>query len=298
MVSRRDRRPRGGARLQPERRAASRARLGDAEIIANAEINLSLNHLALGEAARAQAGLEAIAAAPPPEFPFMRWRYSMHLEDALGRVALARGEPGDGAARTPSARSKPRAATPRAKLEARALALRAQALAALERRDEALAATGELLAIAERIGYARASWQGLALAAELERRAGRGASARGAARRSACRWWRRSRARCPTPSCAAACSRPRDAAALTFDEGEPKSTTNPPADGSCAAAAIAASTAARERSSVSSWKASVGRNPGAARQGGSFSRTGQTPNSCTPVRPSGSPSHRCAMRSA
>jgi hypothetical protein len=101
----------------------------------------------------------------------MRWRYSLHLEDALGRVALARGEPADALARAD--REREAARRHRApKLEARALLLRAQALAALERREEALASVGELLAIAERIGYARARWQGLALAAELARRAG------------------------------------------------------------------------------------------------------------------------------
>ena len=146
--------------------------LGDTEIIVNAEINLCLNQLALGDVEQARAGLEAIRTAPPPEFPFMRWRYSMHLEDALGRVALARGEP---AAALAHADRELEAARDHAaaKLEARALMLRAQALAALDRRDEALAATAHLLAIAERIGYARARWQGLSIAAELERRAGR-----------------------------------------------------------------------------------------------------------------------------
>jgi hypothetical protein len=51
--------------------------------------------------------------------------------------------------------------------------LRVPALAAQERRDEARAAADELLGVAERIGYARARWQGLAYTAELERRAGR-----------------------------------------------------------------------------------------------------------------------------
>jgi len=160
------------ARVFNQSAAGVAREIGDAEIIANAEINLSLNHLALGEPVQAHEGLEAIAAAPPPEFPFMRWRYSMHLDDALGRVALARGEP---AAALAHAEREIEAALRHAapKLETRALALRVQALAALERRDEALASTGDLLAIAERIGYARASWQGLSLAAELERRAGR-----------------------------------------------------------------------------------------------------------------------------
>ncbi len=107
--------------------------LGDQEIIVNAEVNLCLNDLALGDAARAQAGLEALVTAPAPEFPFMRWRYSMHLQDALGRVALARGEP---AAALSHAEREIEAARQHGapKLEARALALRAEALAALERR--------------------------------------------------------------------------------------------------------------------------------------------------------------------
>jgi tetratricopeptide (TPR) repeat protein len=160
------------ARAYNERAARIAREVGDAEIIANAEINLALNQLALGATEQAQAGLAAVGAMPTPEFPFMRWRYSLHLEDALGRVALARGEPADALAR--AEREREAARRHRApKLEARALILRVQALAALERREEALASAGELLEIAERIGYARARWQGLALAAELERRAGR-----------------------------------------------------------------------------------------------------------------------------
>ncbi len=160
------------ARAYNESAARIARELGDAEIIANAEINLALNHLVLGEPERAQAGLEALAATPAPEFPFMRWRYSLHLEDALGRVALARGEPADALVRAD--REREAARRHRApKIEVRAVALRVQALAALERSEEALASSGELLAIAKRIGYARAHWQGLALAAELERRAGR-----------------------------------------------------------------------------------------------------------------------------
>jgi len=161
-----------GARVFNQRAASVARELGDTEIIVNAGINLCLNQLALGDAAQARAGLEALAAAPAPEFPFMRWRYTMHLDDALGRVALAQGDP----ARALALAEREALAARRhsaAKLEARALDLRAQALAALERRDEALASTAGMLEIAERIGYARARWQGLALSAELERRAGR-----------------------------------------------------------------------------------------------------------------------------
>ncbi len=153
--------------------AAALAReIGDAEIIANAEINLALDHLALGDAGRAQAVLEPIAATPPPSFPFMHWRYSMHAWDGLGRLALTRGDPARALAlaeQEVEAARRHRAP----KLEARGLELRARALARLERREEALASAREELAIADRIGYARARWQGLVLAAELERRSGR-----------------------------------------------------------------------------------------------------------------------------
>ena len=146
--------------------------LGDAEIVANAAINLADNHLALGRFDLAEAALDPVLSAPTPAFPFMRWRYMMHLEDAQGRLALVRGRPEQallhaerelGAARRHSA----------AKLEARALDLQARALAAQERREEALGASALQLALAERIGYARARWIGLGLAGELERRAGR-----------------------------------------------------------------------------------------------------------------------------
>jgi class 3 adenylate cyclase/tetratricopeptide (TPR) repeat protein len=161
-----------GARIFNQSAAGVAREIGDAEIIANAEINLCLNQLALGDPARAQEGLEVLASTPPPEFPFMQWRYSMHLEDALGRVALVRGRPADALARAErEIEAARRHFAP--KLEVRALALRAEALAALERRDEALASSGEVLALAERISYARGTWQGLALAADLERSAGR-----------------------------------------------------------------------------------------------------------------------------
>jgi tetratricopeptide (TPR) repeat protein len=144
--------------------------VGDAEIIANAAINVAGNQLAQGRVDAAEAALAPVVEAPTPAYPFMRWRYSMHLEDALGRIALARGRPEQallhaerehGAARRHSA----------AKLEARALELRARALGAQDRRDEALQAVAQHLELADRIGYAR-RWCGLGLASELEQRAG------------------------------------------------------------------------------------------------------------------------------
>jgi class 3 adenylate cyclase/tetratricopeptide (TPR) repeat protein len=164
------------ARASNEGAARVAREIGDAEIIANAEINLALNHLALGETTRAQEGLAALLAEPPPDFPFMRWRYSMHLENALGRVALAQGDPAQAfACAERELEAARRHAAP--KLEARALELRARALLELERPEQALAALEDALAIAGRIGYPRATWRGLGLAALLEHRAGRRARA-------------------------------------------------------------------------------------------------------------------------
>jgi hypothetical protein len=62
--------------------------------------------------------------------------------------------------------------------------LRADALAMLERRDDAEAALAAALDLAETIAYPRAAWQALGRLAELARHAGRAAdAARHAARR-------------------------------------------------------------------------------------------------------------------
>jgi hypothetical protein len=53
------------------------------------------------------------------------------------------------------------------------------------------------------------------------------------------------------------------------------------------------STSPRASSSVPSWNARVGTKPSSA---GGRAAGCQTPNSCTPVRPRGSPSHRCPKR--
>jgi hypothetical protein len=58
------------------------------------------------------------------------------------------------------------------KVEARALALRGEALAAMDRRVEAEAALSEAVRIAEAIGYPRAAWAALGLMAEVKRRSG------------------------------------------------------------------------------------------------------------------------------
>jgi hypothetical protein len=64
------------------------------------------------------------------------------------------------------------------KIEARALDVRARALAAMDRRDEAAEALEHALGVARLIEYPPVVWRSLFLAAELARRAGRDAEAR------------------------------------------------------------------------------------------------------------------------
>jgi class 3 adenylate cyclase/tetratricopeptide (TPR) repeat protein len=161
------------ARASNEQAAAIARDLGDPEIVTNAEVNLALNHLALGNLERALGVLGPLdEALQRPGDPWMRWRYSLHVQDALGRVALARREPERAlvlATEEIEGARRHRAA----KIEARGLELRGRALVAVDRRPEAEAALGEALAIARRIGYPPAVWRVLGLLAEVARREGR-----------------------------------------------------------------------------------------------------------------------------
>jgi len=101
----------------------------------------------------------------------MRWRYALHIAHGLGLVALTQRDPERALAQAD--RELAGARSYRApKLEARALGLRGAALLLEDRRDAAAAALSEVIAIADRIAYPRASWGALRLLAELERRRG------------------------------------------------------------------------------------------------------------------------------
>jgi class 3 adenylate cyclase/tetratricopeptide (TPR) repeat protein len=173
------------AREYNERAAALARDVGDAEIIANAEINLSGNRLALGDVDGALSHLLPLREGLEDPDPFQRWRYSMHLFDALGRVALVRREPERALALADD--ELERARRHRApKIEARALDLRGRALLMLERPDEAAAALAAAVGVGERIGYPRVIWQALGVLAELKRRRGQaGEAAADAARQRA-----------------------------------------------------------------------------------------------------------------
>jgi class 3 adenylate cyclase/tetratricopeptide (TPR) repeat protein len=158
--------------------------LGDPEIISNAEINLGVNHLALGEGDRALAHVAPIATQLRQlGDPWMRWRYRLHVEDLLGRIALAERRADDALAHADDALAGARRHAA-AKLVGRALELRGQALVALDRRAEAAAALAEALDVAAGIGYPPTQWRALALLAEIAGRDGRRGDADAAAARA------------------------------------------------------------------------------------------------------------------
>ncbi|HSP97984.1 MAG TPA: sigma 54-interacting transcriptional regulator [Candidatus Dormibacteraeota bacterium] len=159
--------------------------IGDPEILSNADINLALNHLALGEWSRADALVARLESTlSRPGDPWLRWRYSLHVHDARARLDLARGAPD--AALTALDQELAGARRHHApKLEGRALLQRGVALLALERPDDAEASLRDALAIAERIGYARGVADAANELATLARRAGRSAEADAHAARAA-----------------------------------------------------------------------------------------------------------------
>ena len=161
------------AREYNRRAAAIASDIGDPEIVANADINLAANALALGDVDLAAATLEPfrVTLASPGD-PWMRWRYGIHVLDGLGNVALARRDPESALRHADEALAGARRHGAQ-KLEARALALRGRALLEIDRRDDAQTALREAITIGERIGYPPVRWRALRLLAEAARRDGR-----------------------------------------------------------------------------------------------------------------------------
>ncbi len=118
-----------------------------------------------------------------PGDPWMRWRYRLHVEDLLGRIALAQERADDALAHADDALAGARRHAAE-KLIGRALELRGRALVVLDRRAEAEAALAEALGVAAAIGYLPTQWRALALLTEVARRDGRRADADAAAARA------------------------------------------------------------------------------------------------------------------
>jgi tetratricopeptide (TPR) repeat protein len=145
---------------------------GAPEILSNASINLACNRVALGDC---DGALELLApirdGLDQPGDPWQRWRYGMHVGDALARTLLARGEPERA---LPLVEEELREARHQLskKLQARALELRGRILLHLERPRDAGESLGEALALARGSGYPPVTWRALSLLAEGARRAG------------------------------------------------------------------------------------------------------------------------------
>jgi tetratricopeptide (TPR) repeat protein len=143
---------------------------GAPELYANAAINLAGNLTALGDLDAAAEQLSAIQEQhDTDDDPWMRWRWSLHLQDALARVDLARGDAERALDRVDVEAAGARQLTAQ-KLEARALELRGRILVFMDRREEAESSLRDALAIATRIEYPPVAWRALSLMGELARR--------------------------------------------------------------------------------------------------------------------------------
>jgi tetratricopeptide (TPR) repeat protein len=146
---------------------------GAPELYANASINLAGNLTALGELEAASEQLAAVQEQyGTDEDPWMRWRWSLHLLDALARVDLVRGDPEAALSRIDHEIVGAREKAAR-KIEARALELRGRALVVMDRREEAEDALGAALELTRRIEHPPVAWRALSLLGELSRRRGK-----------------------------------------------------------------------------------------------------------------------------
>jgi tetratricopeptide (TPR) repeat protein len=145
---------------------------GAPELHANAAINLANNCTALGDTEGALEHLARIQATlDQPGDPWLRWRYALHLKDALARVALVLGEP-ERALMLADEELEGARSHGLPKLMARALELRGRALVAMDLREESERGLREALDLAHQIGYPPVVWRALSILAELARRSG------------------------------------------------------------------------------------------------------------------------------
>ncbi|MBW2493627.1 MAG: AAA family ATPase [Deltaproteobacteria bacterium] len=145
---------------------------GAPELYANAAVNLAGNLTALGEIEAAAEQLAAIQEQhDTDEDPWMRWRWSLHLQDGLARVDLARGDAERALERADAEIAGARERCAR-KLEARALELRGRSLVFMDRCKEAEPALREALVIATHIEHPPVAWRALSLIGEVARRRG------------------------------------------------------------------------------------------------------------------------------
>jgi class 3 adenylate cyclase/tetratricopeptide (TPR) repeat protein len=150
---------------------------GAPEVHSNAVVNLANGYTATGEPERAFDLLGPLREElDQPGDPWQRWRYALHVYDALARAALASGRPeqalAHGEVELAGAREHGIL-----KVQARAHELRGRACVAMDRRDEAQEMLRDALEVAEGIEYPPVIWRSRSLLAELAGRGGRAAEA-------------------------------------------------------------------------------------------------------------------------
>ncbi len=151
--------------------------VGDPEIIANAEANLAVDCVAAGEIQGATYYVDRLRRQlAERDDPWMRWRWSLHVDNAEGRLALARRDPAAALALA-DVQLAGAIQLGAQKIAVRANLLRSEALVALERLDDADAAAAAALALAEAIGYPAGRWRALTLGTTIADRGGRRAAA-------------------------------------------------------------------------------------------------------------------------
>ena len=140
--------------------------VGDPEIIINAQINLADYAFATGEREQAQRELEELYASLPGMHEWMKWRYSQHLMHSLGEVMLARGDADRALVLADEclALAEP---TESRKNVVKGRRLRAQALLALERLEDADREISSALEMAREAKNPPQLWKTLATLAEL-----------------------------------------------------------------------------------------------------------------------------------
>jgi len=154
---------------------------GIQEIQSNASVNLACNLIDLAEHERADELLGPVREERANgDDPWMRWRWSIHLDDVEARIALARGD-AETALRRVDAEIVSARANVAPKLVARGLELRGRAQLLMDDRDAAEESLRDALAQAEAISYPPAAWRATALLGELARRRGNRAASERAA---------------------------------------------------------------------------------------------------------------------
>jgi tetratricopeptide (TPR) repeat protein len=137
-------------------------KVGDPEIIRNAEINLGDDYLLLGELAQAQQYLEKVFHAAQQRGKWgeewMKWRYSQHLYHSLGELWLTKGDAAQALTRAEACLKLAEPTLSRKNL-VKGWRLKGQAMLAQGQGEKAEAALSRALTIAQEVGNPPQLWK-------------------------------------------------------------------------------------------------------------------------------------------